>query len=97
MPSVQRGAVVKRGNRWAARWYDESGGRRFQGGFETKSVAREWVDPVRASVGRLLRRGRRRSAGVGHGSSRIPERPQCRAKPSLIPDRWNLPTSLRPL
>jgi len=43
MPSTQRGSVVKRGNRWGARWYDEQGQRRFQGGFETKSAAREWV------------------------------------------------------
>jgi integrase len=56
MPSVQRGSVVKRGKRWAARWYDENGIRRFQGGFETKSAAREWVDDqVQEVVG--LRRG----------------------------------------
>lgn len=44
MPSKQRGSVVKRGSRWGARWYDEIGVRRFQGGFATKSEAREWVD-----------------------------------------------------
>jgi hypothetical protein len=41
MPSVQRGSVVKRGKRWAARWYHEHDRYRFQGGFETKSVARD--------------------------------------------------------
>jgi integrase len=44
VPSVQRGSVVKRGNRWGARWYDESGGRKFQGGFDTRSAARGFVD-----------------------------------------------------
>jgi integrase len=44
MPARQRGSVVKRGARWGARWYDENGERRFQGGFETRSAAREFVD-----------------------------------------------------
>src|SRR4051794_22719569 len=56
MPSVQRGSVVKRGNRWQARWYDETGTRRAQGGFETKSAAREWVDGKTDEV-LALRRG----------------------------------------
>jgi integrase len=43
MPSLQRGSVVKRGQRWAARWYDEDGVQTLRGGFETKSAAREWV------------------------------------------------------
>jgi integrase len=56
MPSVQRGSVVKRGANWGARWYDENGTRRFEGGFETKSAARLFVD---ARVGEVLalRRG----------------------------------------
>jgi integrase len=56
MPSVQSGSVVKRGKRWGARWYDETGTRRFQGGFETKSAAREWVDNKVEEVA-ALRRG----------------------------------------
>jgi integrase len=56
MPSTQRGSVVKRGNRWGARWYDEQGHRRFQGGFETKSAAREWVCNKAEEV-EALRRG----------------------------------------
>ena len=56
MPANQRGSVVKRGNRWQARWYDESGQRKSQGGFETKSSAREWVDDKTDNVA-ALRRG----------------------------------------
>jgi hypothetical protein len=56
MPSAQRGSVVKRGNRWAARFYDENGTRRFQGGFETRSAAREYVDGKVDEVA-ALRRG----------------------------------------
>lgn len=56
MPSVQRGSVVKRGKRWGARFYDENGARRFQGGFETKTVARDWLDNKVKEV-TLLRRG----------------------------------------
>jgi integrase len=44
MPSTQRGSTVKRGKRWGARWYDEMGERRFAGGFETRSAAREFVE-----------------------------------------------------
>jgi len=58
MPSTQRGSVVKRGNRWGARWYDEQGQRRFRGGFETKSAAREWLDS-KVSDTEALRRGER--------------------------------------
>jgi integrase len=56
MPSVQRGSVVKRGKVWAARWYDDEDVRRFRGGFETKSAARDFVD---REVGKVaaLRRG----------------------------------------
>src|SRR2546427_1916968 len=56
MPSTQRGSVVKRGSRWGVRFYDESGVRRFQGGFETKTAAREWVDKKTEEVA-ALRRG----------------------------------------
>jgi len=56
MPSTQRGSVVKRGSRWGARWYDEAGTRRFRGGFETKSAAREWLDRKVDEV-EALRRG----------------------------------------
>ena len=56
MPSTQRGQVVKRGKRWAARWYDQDGTRCFRGGFVTKSEAREWVDHMVDEVA-ALRRG----------------------------------------
>jgi integrase len=56
MPSAQRGSVVKRGTRWAARWYDETDSRRFQGGFDTKTAAREYVDGKVEEVA-ALRRG----------------------------------------
>src|SRR5581483_9295438 len=56
MPSVQRGSVVKRGSTWAARWYDDTGARKFQGGFATKSEARDWVDDRVEEVA-ALRRG----------------------------------------
>lgn len=56
MPSVQRGSAVKRGRKWAARWYDENGKPQFRGGFETKTAAREWLE---AKVSEVLsvRRG----------------------------------------
>jgi integrase len=56
MPSVQSGSTVKRGQRWGARWYDEAGARRFQGGFETRSAAHEFVDDKVEEVA-ALRRG----------------------------------------
>jgi integrase len=56
MPSVQRGQTVKRGKRWGARWYDENGKRQFQGGFETRSAARSFVDDKVEEVA-ALRRG----------------------------------------
>jgi integrase len=56
MPSIQRGSTVKRGRLWGARWYDETGARRFQGGFETRSAAREFVDDKVEEVA-ALRRG----------------------------------------
>jgi hypothetical protein len=54
--SVQRGQVVKRGKRWGARWYDETDVRRFQGGFETRSAARAFLDAKVEEVA-ALRRG----------------------------------------
>ena len=56
MPSVQSGSVVKRGTRWGTRYYDEQGTRRFRGGFDTKSAAREWLDGKTKEVA-ALRRG----------------------------------------
>jgi integrase len=56
MPANQRGSVVKRGNRWQARWYDENGARKSQGGFESKTAARDWVDGKAKEV-LALRRG----------------------------------------
>lgn len=56
MPAKQAGSVVKRGRKWAARWYDETGARRFQGGFETKTAARAWLDDQVKEV-LALRRG----------------------------------------
>ena len=56
MPASQRGSVVKRGKRWAARWYDDSDTRRFQGGFDTRTAAREFVDSKVEEVA-ALRRG----------------------------------------
>jgi integrase len=64
MPSNQRGSVVKRGNNWAARHYDEAGVRRFQGGFATKSEARAWVDAKVDEVERLRRGERPRASEI---------------------------------
>jgi hypothetical protein len=47
---------VKRGRRWAVRWYDEKGKPQFRGGFETKMAAREWLD-AKVSEVRAVRRG----------------------------------------
>jgi integrase len=55
MPSVQRGSVVKRGT-WLARYRDENGNEKSQGGFATKSAAREWLDDKVKEVA-ALRRG----------------------------------------
>ncbi|HEU5489281.1 MAG TPA: hypothetical protein VFU84_00690 [Gaiellaceae bacterium] len=56
MPAKQRGSTVRRGKAWGARYYDETGARRFQGGFETKTEARDWLDS-RLSTVEALRRG----------------------------------------
>jgi integrase len=58
MPAKQRGSVVKRGQTWQARWYDESGKRHARGGFETKTAAGDWLDPKVDEV-LALRRGER--------------------------------------
>jgi hypothetical protein len=45
MPSRQRGRIEKLpSGRWSVRFYDESGARVRQGGFETKSEAGEWLE-----------------------------------------------------
>jgi integrase len=56
MPSVQRGSVVKRGRTWQARYRDENGKQRGQGGFATKSAAAEWLEH-RAKEVLAFRRG----------------------------------------
>jgi integrase len=44
MPKHQTGSVVKRGKRnYGARYYDETGRRRYQGGFETQTAAETWL------------------------------------------------------
>ncbi len=57
MPAVQRGSAVKRpSGLWAARWYDDAGTRRQQGGFQTRSSALAWLDGKLEEVV-ALRRG----------------------------------------
>jgi integrase len=56
MPARQRGSVLRRGSAWAVRFYDENGSRRFQGGFDTKTAARDWLDDQVKEVA-ALRRG----------------------------------------
>lgn len=56
MPSLQRGTVTRRGNRWLARWYDEHGRRRSKGGFLTRREALEFLNGVLPTV-TALRRG----------------------------------------
>jgi integrase len=57
MPAKQKGRVEKLpSGRWSARWYDENGKRQRQGGFETKSAARDWLDNKVKGVA-ALRRG----------------------------------------
>lgn len=56
MPASQHGSTVRRGSSWAARYYDETGARRYQGGFSTKSEAREWLNGKLDDV-KALRRG----------------------------------------
>jgi integrase len=57
MPSRQRGRIEKLpSGRWTVRYYDESGVRVRQGGFETKTAASEWLDRKLQDV-QALRRG----------------------------------------
>jgi integrase len=57
MPSVQRGRVEKLpSGRWSVRFYDETGARKRQGGFGTKTEARAWADRKAGEVA-ALRRG----------------------------------------
>jgi integrase len=57
VPSVQRGSAIKRpSGRWEARYYDETGKRRYQGGFATRSEALAWID-ARLEEVVALRRG----------------------------------------
>jgi integrase len=58
MPSVQRGSVIRKGQTWAVRYYDEAGVRRFRGAFPTKTSAREWADRKADEI-EALRRGER--------------------------------------
>jgi hypothetical protein len=44
MPAKERGSVVKRGATWQARYRDEHGKQRGQGGFATKTAAADWLD-----------------------------------------------------
>jgi integrase len=53
MPSVQRGSVVRHGSGWSARYYDEHGNRRRKGGFQTRSVALEWLGRKLSAVDAL--------------------------------------------
>jgi hypothetical protein len=57
MPAKQSGSVAKRGPRnYQARYRDENGNQRGQGGFETRTAAREWLDNRMNEV-LALRRG----------------------------------------
>jgi integrase len=56
MPARQRGSTVRRGKTWGARHYDESGRRRFRGGFASRTEARDWLDSRVENV-EALRRG----------------------------------------
>ena len=57
MPSRQRGRIEKLpSGRWSVRFYDESGARRRQGGFQTKTEAGEWLERRLDDV-HALRRG----------------------------------------
>jgi integrase len=53
MPARQRGQVVKRGSTWAVRYYDAEGIRRFRGGFQTKTEARDWLERKVKEIERL--------------------------------------------
>lgn len=56
MPAKQRGQIYKSGKTWGVRFYDETGARRRQGGFASKTAAGEWWDTKVDEVA-ALRRG----------------------------------------
>ena len=57
MPKQQQGTVVKRGPRnYGARYHDEQGRRRYQGGFQTQTAAEAWLRTRVAEVA-AVRRG----------------------------------------
>jgi hypothetical protein len=59
MPSIQRGALSKRGDRWTVRYRDEQGRQRretFGPGREGKAKASEWLERKLRNV-EALRRG----------------------------------------
>jgi hypothetical protein len=56
MPARQRGSTLRRGKLWGVRYYDEHGQRRYEGGFETKTAAGDWLDEKVKEV-LALRRG----------------------------------------
>lgn len=56
MPTAQRGSLYRQGTGWAARYYDETGRRRRQAGFETKTDAGKWLSTKLDEV-EALRRG----------------------------------------
>src|SRR5919201_2905584 len=56
MPANQHGSVVKRGSCWQARYRDEKGQQRGEGGFPTRTAARDWLDDRIKEVA-ALRRG----------------------------------------
>ena len=59
MPGISSAAVVPRGKKFAARWYDETGNRRFRGGFAHRVASEEqWVIAKSEEI-RALRRGDR--------------------------------------
>src|SRR5262245_60603127 len=59
MPARQRGRIEKLpSGRWSARFYDDQGARRRQGGFATTSEAGEWLERKLHEVA-ALRRGDR--------------------------------------
>ncbi len=56
MPARQRGSAIKRGMSWQARYRDEDGHQRGQGGFPSKTAALDWLDGRMDEV-LALRRG----------------------------------------
>jgi hypothetical protein len=87
MPAKQRGTVVKRGKRWQARYRDEQGNQRGQGGFMSKTPAADWLEQ-RAKEVLALRRGeripvthrRRRSMSCSTPSSTATAEPSTRRR-----------------